>query len=160
MMLGGLFLTGFAVATNVYLGGVMIFLCGVMWMWTFNSSMAALQLLVDDRMRGRVMALCNTVVFGAMPLGSLIAGLIGELVSGSSGDGFGVQVGVGSMAVVLAVAGLAMLIWRTPEIDDLKPGEPGYARQPGLIRGVTAAAHRPHRDPPPPDVDVLSPNGP
>ncbi|MCC6659463.1 MAG: MFS transporter [Phycisphaerales bacterium] len=143
MMLGGLFLTGFAVATSLGLAAAMIFICGVMWMWTFNSSMAALQLLVDDRMRGRVMSLCNTVVFGAMPLGSLLAGLIGELASGSSGDGFGVQVGVGSMAVALAICGLVMLIWRTPEIDDLPPTDPGYTRRPGLLRGVTAAAHRP-----------------
>jgi hypothetical protein len=101
------------------------------------------QLLVNDAMRGRVMAICNVAVFGAMPLGSIIAGYIGEIVSGKSEGGFGTQIGVGSLAVILALSGIVMLIWRTPEVDGLQPGDPGYDRRPGLIRGLTGWAHRP-----------------
>jgi MFS family permease len=111
-------------------------------MWTFNSAFAALQLLVDDRMRGRVMAIVNVLSFGAMPVGTLIAGALGEAISGRKGDGFGTQLGLGALAIMLAVGGLVMLTWRTPEIDGLKPGDPGYERLPGLLRGITASAHR------------------
>jgi MFS family permease len=143
VMLGGVSLTAFASATSVPWAGVTLFFSGIFWLWSFNSSVAALQLLVEDRMRGRVMAISNTFVFGAMPAGSLLAGLIAEWVSGRADDGFGTQVGVGALSVALTAAGLVMLIWRTPEIDGIKPGEAGFERRPGLIPGLTASAHRP-----------------
>lgn len=146
VMLGGLAVTWFATVTTVTWAGVSLFFCGIFWLWSFNSSMAALQLLVDDRMRGRVLSISNTLVFGAMPLGSLLAGYIGEVVSGRADDGFGTQVGVGSLALVLALAGLVMLVWRVPEVDGLRPGDVGFDRRPGLLNGLTARAHRPRRD--------------
>jgi hypothetical protein len=36
-----------------------------------------------------------------------------------------------------------MVIWRTPEVDGLQPGDAGYDRNPGLLRGLFAKAHRP-----------------
>jgi hypothetical protein len=38
-----------------------------------------------------------------------------------------------------------MLIWRTPEVDGLGPGDTGFERRPGLMRGITALGHRPTR---------------
>jgi hypothetical protein len=46
-------------------------------------------------------------------------------------------------AALLMGVGVVMLIHRTPEVDGLRPGDPGYERVPGLIRGITASAHRP-----------------
>ena len=120
--------------------------------------MAAMQLLVDDAMRGRVLAVCNTAVFGGMPLGSVLAAYIAEASCGHATDGnpagVGVQIGVGSLAAILTIAGLVMLIWRTPEVDGLIPGQPGYSRRRSLIAGITGSAHRPapSQDPNIPDA--------
>lgn len=144
---GGISLILFSATSVLWCAAVLIVACGACWMWSFNSSMAAMQLLVDDAMRGRVLAICNTAVFGAMPMGSLIAAAIGDALGGRTADGLqtgaSVQLGVGAMAGVLAVAGLVMLIWRTPEVDGIKPGEPGYDRRPSLLAGITGSAHRP-----------------
>ena len=145
--LGGLSILLFSATSNLYLACLGLFFCGAFWLWSFNSSMAAMQLLVDDAMRGRVLAVCNTAVFGAMPLGSVLAAYIAELTGGHASDGnptgVGVQIGVGSLAAILTAAGLVMLIWRTPEVDGLVPGAAGYDKRRSLIAGITGRAHRP-----------------
>ncbi len=133
----------FSATESFPLAALLVFLCGVFWLWAFNSAFAAMQVLVDDTMRGRVLSVCNVAVFGAMPLGSLAAGALGEVVSGRVGDGAGVQVGVGAMGALLTIVGLVMLTWRTPEVDGLAPGDRGHARRPGLLVGITGGAHRP-----------------
>jgi len=135
----------FAASKWLWLTGAAVFVVGLFWLWTFNMAYAAIQLLVPDRMRGRVLAVVNVAVFGAMPLGAVIAGFIGEHVAGAQDHGLGAQVGVGLLGLVLAVAGAVMLTWRTPEVDGLNPGDPGYERRPGFLRGLTAASHRPRR---------------
>jgi hypothetical protein len=94
---------------------------------------------------------CNTAVFGAMPIGSMLAAFIAEATGGRDAEGnptgIGVQIGVGSLAAVLLVAGLVMLTWRTPEVDGLVPGQPGYSRRRSLLAGITASAHRPVDEP-------------
>ncbi len=144
----GLFLCVFSAVTSLYFAGIAIFLVGIVWMWSFNSAFAALQLLIDDRIRGRVLAICNTVSFGCMPLGALLGGAIGEYVAGHSAtspnaEGLGAQVGLGVLSVMLTIVGFVMLTWRTPEIDGVAPGDPAYEKRAGLVRGITANAHRP-----------------
>jgi len=141
--LSGISIAAFSATTSLSLAMVILIASGVFWLWSFNSAFAAMQLLVADSMRGRVMSVVNVAVFGAMPLGVLIAGLIARFVSGRADDAFGIQVSVGAMGAILAAAGMVMLIWRTPEVDGLAPGDPGYARTPGLLRGLTAKAHKP-----------------
>jgi MFS family permease len=143
VMLGGVSIVAFAAADTLPLAAVSIFIVGVFWMWAFNPAFAALQMLVPDEMRGRVLAIASTLSFGTMPLGALAAGGIAWAVAGKSDDGFGVQVGVGVLALILAISGLFMLIWRTPEVDGLQPGDLGYDRRPGLWRGITASGHKP-----------------
>ncbi len=146
---GGVSITLFAATSSFWLGAVWMFFVGVFWLLSFSVGITALQLLVSDEMRGRAMAVQNAAVFGAMPLGSLVAGLIGDSVEalnlGSNPTALGVQLGIGLVAFVLVVAGTVMLIWRTPEIDALQPGDPGYDPTPGFWRGLTASAHRPPR---------------
>lgn len=142
--LSGITIAGFSATSSLSLALLILVASGVFWLWAFNSSFAAMQLLVSDAMRGRVMAVVNVAVFGAMPLGVLLAGVIARFVSGRADSALGIQVGVGAMGAILAAAGLVMLIWRTPEIDGINPGDPGFDRHPGLIRGLTARAHR-HR---------------
>ncbi len=141
----GVTIAAFAASPTLVPAAVALFFAGIFWLWAFNSSYAAMQLLVTHAMRGRVMAICNVAVFGAMPLGSVVAGLIGDYAAGRDNVGPGSQLGVGLMGVMLAAAGLVMLTWRTPEVDGLRPGDPGFGRRPGLVHGITARAHRPAR---------------
>ncbi len=147
VMLGGASIVAFAAADSATLAAIAIFVVGFFWMWAFNPAFAALQLLVSDEQRGRVLAIASTLSFGVMPLGAILAGWISFWVSGKDDNGFGVQIGIGVLALILCLAGLVMLIWRTPEVDALKPGDPAYDRVPGLLRGLTARAHRPVRQP-------------
>lgn len=146
---GGISIVVYSFVTNFVLACVIMVIVGVFWIWAFNSSMAAMQLLVSDAMRGRVMAVMNMVVFGAAPLGTIGAAYLGEAIAGHRADGnptgLAVQIGVGGLASLLVVAGAVMLTWRTPEVDGIQPGEAGYERRPGFWRGVTARAHRPVR---------------
>ena len=151
VLLGGLWIFLFSICTNPWAAGGCIVFVGWFWMWAFNSGMGALQLLVPDAMRGRVLAVLNMVTLGFMPAGYFFANGIGEF--GSSviqhrspdlwHDGLSTQVGVGVCALICAAAGVVMLIWRTPEVDGLSPGDPGYDRSPGLWRGITGSSHRP-----------------
>ena len=101
---------------------------------------------------GRVLSVTNMAMFGAMPVGSLLAAVLGEKLGAWSGGWFGpeasgaaaVQLGVGSMALLLTVLGVLLLVFRTPEIDGPGPGADVPQRARGLWRGMTAAAHRPH----------------
>ncbi len=153
VFLGGFWIFIFAITSNVWMAGTFMFFVGFFWMWAFNSSMAALQLLVPDAMRGRVMSVCNTVALGAMPLGAVVASLVGESAGAAIHRlapqwweaGIDAQIGIAFVAFVLMCAGVVMLIWRTPEVDGLKPGEPGYDRVPGLVRGIFAKSHRIHQ---------------
>lgn len=144
---GGLSIALFSAAPTMSFAAPFLFLAGVFWLWSFTSSNAAMQLLVDDRMRGRVASICNTAIFGVMPLGSMMAGVIGELVDGSRSEavsGIHVQLGVGLMAAALTVAGLVMLVWRTPEVDGpVTEVAVAAAKKRSLLAGVTARAHRP-----------------
>lgn len=144
MTVGSVFLALYGLMTNVFLAAAAVFFTGIFWMWSFNSAFAALQMLVEDRIRGRVLAICNMLSFGAMPLGAYAAGLIAQQIDGDAPNaGHGSRIALVVLAALLFVISLAMLIWRTPEADGLKPGDKGYDRRPGLFSGITASAHRP-----------------
>lgn len=143
MALGGASIAIFVTIEDSSIASLAMIIVGVFWLLSFNPAFAALQMLVEDRIRGRVMAVCNMISFGAMPVGTILCGSISQWVSGRSDSGFGTQVGVGVLSVLLTAVGIGMLTWRTPEIDGLKPGDPGYDKRPGLLRGITARAHRP-----------------
>lgn len=143
IFLSGICITLFGAASRLALGGVLLMLSGAFWLWSFNSAFAAMQLLVPDRMRGRAMAVTNVSVFGAMAIGPLLAGWLGAAVQGGLARGVGVQLGVGLPGVVMIIAAVIMLTWRTPEVDGLSPGDPGYDRTPSFFRGITGSVHRP-----------------
>lgn len=144
LTLSGLLMTLFCALDDPRLGALCVLASGLAWIWGFSSIITAVQLLTPDAMRGRVLALFNMATFGAMPIGSVLAALLGPWLAGFFGGGaaLAVRLGVGVFTAALALAGLALLIWRTPEIDDLRPDDPGLARRPGLWRGLTAAGHR------------------
>ncbi|MFZ4575783.1 MAG: MFS transporter [Phycisphaerales bacterium] len=151
VLLGGVWILAFSLSESFYAAGCFMFFVGFFWMWAFNTSMGAMQMLVPDHMRGRVLSVVNTLALGLMPVGAYAATIFGRLISGGIkrwhaewwSEGLETQAGVGAVALILIGAGLVMITWRTPEVDGLKPGDPGYDRTPGLIRGLTAMAHRP-----------------
>jgi MFS family permease len=145
ILMGGMAIAAFSATRSLTLASVLLFAGGIAWLWAFNSSMAALQLLVPDAMRGRVMSVNNMAVFGAMPIGAYLASLIGNSAGSGMAPGASTQIGVGTLGAALAISGMVMLIWRTPEVDGMKPGDTGYELTPGLIRGITGSAHRPRR---------------
>lgn len=139
LTLTGIFMTLFCATERLALAGLWIFAAGLVWIWAFSSTMTALQLLVGDDMRGRVMAVVNMAMFGAMPVGSVAAALVGERLA-SALPGTGVQLGVGLMAALLSVCGVVLVVFRTPEIDEATPT---LSRRRSLWGGLTAAGHRP-----------------
>lgn len=147
----GVWILIFSLVSNPAVGLAVMFFIGFFWMWGWNSSASAIQVLVDDQMRGRVSAVVNTIAMGLMPLGTIIAsraghfgdGLLERFAPQLRHPGSGTQFGLAFVSVALVGAALVMLIWRTPEVDGLRPGDAGYRRAPGLWRGITASSHRP-----------------
>jgi MFS family permease len=139
----GVTIVAFAACSSYALGLVAMYFAGIFWLWIFNSCFAAMQLLVSDRMRGRVMGVLNTAAFGATPIGSVVAGVVGEFATGQHESGRGVQIGVGVMGAVLFCAGIVMLIWRTPEIDALPRVKGASLRSRSIREAFTASEHRP-----------------
>lgn len=148
---GGVFILIFALANTKEWAMFMLFFVGVFWMWGFNSTAAAMQHLAPDAMRGRVLAVVNTIAMGAMPLGPLVAAKVGHLSDHLIGPWLqqaGIplqpsQIGIAVPAALLIGAAIVMLTWRTPEVDGILPGQPGYDRRPGFWRGLFATMHRP-----------------
>src|SRR5438552_12799800 len=90
----GLAVLGMAV-TPTYAGGVAAMFCiGVAYLAVASVLNTSIQLAVDDRFRGRVIALYAMVFTGSYPLGSLVQGM--------ATDRFGVR-------AVVAVAGVVLL---------------------------------------------------
>ncbi len=139
-----------ALCTSMIPALITIAIVGVFWMWSFNAAFSALQLIIEDRLRGRVMAIVNTIGFGTMPLGALLVSLIATVhdrgtqalftlnAAGQEASPQGVRLGLIVLSSALVLCGLVWLRWRTPEIDGLE-----VERKPGLWNGLTARNHRP-----------------
>lgn len=147
ILASGLCMAAFGGARTPWIGVPFLLLSGAGWLISFNATFAAMQLLVPDAMRGRVLAICNTAVFGVMAIGPVLAGLASEAVGDTWGVGVGTQLSVSVSGAILAAAGIVMLIWRTPEVDGLTPADAAYDRRRSIVAGITARAHRPKSSP-------------
>lgn len=135
----------FSMTPSLWWGYAAMALCGFFWLWAFNQSWAAMQLLAPDEMRGRVMAIVTTAGFGATAVGIFLAGHGGEWlkereVLSAAGA---TRLAVAGLAVPLLVAGMAMMIWRVPEVDGHDPAAMGVPRDRSLWNAITARRHRP-----------------
>jgi MFS family permease len=143
----GLSITAFGLTRSMWLGYAAMGVCGWFWMWAFNQSWAALQVLTPDRLRGLVMSVTNVAVFGAMAAGAMIAGFGGELLKKSHVlDAAGAtQASILMLSVPLACAGIFMMVYRTPEVDQMPRGstDPRVARS--IFHAITAKEHWPSR---------------
>ncbi|MBB6097157.1 MFS family permease [Deinobacterium chartae] len=95
----------FALVPSVYLGSALLALCGFYMLSFLVSANSSVQLVVPDRLRGRVMSLYTVVLAGMAPAGAL---LVGFMIS-SEGP-FGPRWGT----LLICVMGLAITLslWR------------------------------------------------
>jgi MFS family permease len=76
------------------------------------------QVLTPDRLRARVAAVTRLVIFGAIPVGTLVGGVVAEL--------FGVRVAIVAGALGLFIGRLPYLVvhvTRLRTVDELQPAE-------------------------------------
>ncbi len=133
LVIASIVVYGFAVLgmalTPSYAGGLVAMACiGVAYLAVASVLNTAIQLAVDDRFRGRVIALYVMVFTGAYPLGSLVQGF--------ATDHFGVRAVVGvAGAALLAYA--AVLAARPLTVETLDRSSPlGEDAGPQLFQGV------------------------
>ncbi|MFT3686171.1 MAG: MFS transporter [Phycisphaerales bacterium] len=117
----GMSMTVFSITTSLWVGYAVMLVCGFFWIWAFNQSWSAMQILSPDHMRGRVMALATAFAFGATSVGALIAGIGGEKLKtlGVLSPAHATQLSVGGLSAVLMLCGIFMMVVRTPEVDGL-----------------------------------------
>ena len=156
----GLAITLFALAQDQWLGYAAMTVVGFFWIWAFNQSWAAMQNIVPDSMRGRVMSVANVAAFGATAAGGLAGGYFGELLAGRTLPLIGIvvskaastQAAIGGLSVLLLLSGLVMMILRVPEVDGLPRASATWRERLDLFNAITARNHRP-----PLDDDTASP---
>jgi MFS family permease len=86
-----------------------MFITGIFWLWSMVSCNTAMQLLVPDRLRGRVMSVLLTAHVGMLPIGHIIAGALAEKI--------GATTTMMVCAFSLLTVGIVTLFRRVPEID-------------------------------------------
>ncbi|MEW6777088.1 MAG: MFS transporter [Bdellovibrionota bacterium] len=77
---GGAALMGFSYSSLLPLSMVLLAVTGFSMLVVITSGNVLVQTLVNDQMRGRVMALFGVAVIGALPYGSLLAGALAEKI--------------------------------------------------------------------------------
>lgn len=80
----------FTLTHSVVLAYLLLFLAGTGLIVQFATINTAIQHLVEDTMRGRVMALYSVMFMGFAPIGSLEVGLVSQ----HFGTGFAIQIGI------------------------------------------------------------------
>jgi MFS family permease len=69
-----------AFSKQVYITGLLGFLCGLSMMMQMAGANTIIQTLVDEEMRGRVMSLYSLSFLGFTPIGSLLSGSLSKLI--------------------------------------------------------------------------------
>jgi len=108
----GLAVAAFSLSNSMGLAIAALGILGFSIICTIASSNTLIQSVVNDDMRGRVMALFTVAFLGIAPLGSLTAGAMAHQ--------FGARATLGGCAVALLVAGIAFIRLRQPY---LAPGQ-------------------------------------
>ena len=115
---------GTGLAPSTWLAAGPLLLAGATWVWTLTTTNATAQLMSPEWVRGRAMSLYSLAFVGILPLGSILAGAVADLVgSGTS------MVILSTGAVIL---GLAAPRFGIPALADVETPEfsDGYSRDP------------------------------
>lgn len=97
----GAALVGFSLSRSFALSLVLVFFAGLGMMLHMASSNTILQTIVDDDKRGRVMSFYAAAFMGTMPIGSLLAGSLADLVGAPQ------TVMIGGVACLLGALGFS-----------------------------------------------------
>ncbi|MCD4534316.1 MFS transporter [Nocardioides sp. cx-169] len=95
---------GFAVAPNLLLGALALMLVGASFLAVVSTANTAIQLIVADQVRGRVLAVRIMIFTASFPLGALAQGWLSDRI--------GPQATVAGSALVLGAVALAFSAWR------------------------------------------------
>jgi predicted MFS family arabinose efflux permease len=109
LLVYGLVLVGFAQSPNLALAVVCIGIAGACFLAVISSLNTTVQLLIDERLRGRIMAIYVMSFTAAYPVGSLLQGWIA--------DAIGAPATTTSAAVALLL--LTAWIWRSGRLARL-----------------------------------------
>jgi MFS family permease len=109
-MLFGASLLAFSASRVLWLSLVLLPFVGAGFMVQMAATNTALQTLVDDRFRGRVMAFYTMAFLGTAPIGSLLAGVIADRVGAPA------TIALGGAACVIAAIWFAS---RHPQLRSL-----------------------------------------
>ncbi len=144
----------FGLTQTIEGGYVAMAVCGFFWIWTFNQSWVALQMLAPDEMRGRLLAIVTVAGFGATAVGALSAGVLGEQLKdrGVLDAQGATQLTVVLLGAPLLCAGVFMMLNRVPEIDGISRLPTGARRDRSLWNAITAREHRPRETVEPAEV--------
>lgn len=141
----GLSMTLFSMTTSLAAGCATMAVCGFFWIWAFNQSWSAMQILAPDHMRGRVLSIVTVLAFTATAIGALLSGVGGEALKSVFTPKAATQLSVGALSAVLFLAGLVMMMIRTPEVDGLdRNGHRTF--DPDLREAILARRFRPRPD--------------
>jgi predicted MFS family arabinose efflux permease len=109
-LLFALAMGGFAAAPNAWTGGVMLVVVGGCFLSVISSANTAMQLIVADHMRGRVLAVRIMLFTLSFPVGSLSQGWVSDRI--------GPRAAVLGAAGVMLLVGLFLALWRGGRILD------------------------------------------
>jgi MFS family permease len=104
----GLTLAAFAAVRSARGTALLLFVMGVLQTVCVASLNTTIQLVVHDRMRGRVMSMMTVILFGFATTGALLIGFVGDRI--------GVPEALAAGGVVITVAALAVLA-RAPALS-------------------------------------------
>lgn len=135
-VLGG-FMMLYSHAPSIPFTYIMLFISGIFWLWTMISCNTAMQLLVPDRIRGRVMSIMLVAHVGLLPFGHLLGGVLAEHL--------GPRLTTLLMAASLTAMGVYTFWKREPEID----AYPSRARRIRLQNYFSELIRSPGPDPGP-----------
>ena len=76
----GVALMALRFASNVYIAMPLLFATGLSWMVQLGSTNTIIQTVVEEDLRGRVMAFYTMAFLGTAPIGSLIAGVAADRI--------------------------------------------------------------------------------
>lgn len=125
-VVAGLALIAFALLDRLGISVLILVVVGFCHTTLVASTNALIQLLVDDRLRGRVMSMFSTVFIGLMPIGSLVAGTLAQWL--------GAPWTLALFGMLAVLAG-SLFLARAPRYTaqsslsvDASPGRPGEHR--------------------------------
>jgi MFS family permease len=128
----GLGLVGFSYSENIWLSLLLLTVTGGSMMVQMAASNTILQTIVEEDKRGRVMSLYTLAFLGTAPLGSLLAGFLGDAV--------GAALAVRIAGVCCVVGGVLFALWLPALRAEVRPIYVRMGILPEMAAGVQAAS--------------------